>query len=335
MGVRLPPPSNLLSKASVGRALPDTPFDSGVIKSPALGNHGPPRRGLCGYRRDSALPTIQAAPALPTRATLSSTHLPAWTYLLTCHFLQLASLAEYAQKVTVLGGFAPNSPVALKKPAIFRTYGSNERLMTMGHDPTLSGNGVSAAELQALLMERAQGLHAYVRRRIPADLQRMIAAEDVLQDVYLGLFRAIDRISVDGSSLFDRRLMKTTQRKLLDTIRNARRLKRGGGQKFQNEARPQSASYLDLFARVARDQRTPSSEGAAREACSAVQIALCSLPEDYRAAITLRHIDGCSPPAVAQVMDKTCPAIDALLYRGLKMLRARLGPPGKFFSDGD
>lgn len=203
----------------------------------------------------------------------------------------------------------------------------------MGKDQIQDGRTISELELQTLLMERVDRLQEYIARRIPADIRRVVGPEDVLQEVWVAVFRGIGSFQADGADGFDRWLTTVTQRKLLDVIRDARRLKRGGGRQFDHNVQRRTSSYLDLFARISSGNRTPSSEDAACEAAHAVQIALCSLPEDYRAAITLRHLHGRAPAAIAKAMSKTQPAVRGLLYRGLLMMRERMEPAGRFFSD--
>ena len=194
------------------------------------------------------------------------------------------------------------------------------------------GRPLDESDLTILLMERADPLSAFVERKMPADVRRVIDPEDILQNVWVAAFRTISNFTPDGPNSFDKWLTKITENRIIDAIREVRRLKRGGGHRIEHEAGRRTASYLDLFGRVTSKQRTPSSEDAANEAVHAVQIALCTLPDDYRCAITMYHIDHQSRAEVAEAMGKTDPAINSLLYRGLQMLRGRLGPSGKFFS---
>ena len=192
---------------------------------------------------------------------------------------------------------------------------------------------VSRSELPVLLMERAEHLRDFVRRRIPARLQRVISPEDILQEVWLAAFRCFFSFRSDRPNAFDRWLTKIAERKLLDALRGARRFKRDGLHRFAPVAHPRKTSWVDLFSRVASNHRTPSSEDAAKEAVDAVQIALCDLPDDHRRAITMYHLQGRTRAEVAMLLQRSDSAVSNLLYRGLRMLRHRLGPEGKFFSD--
>jgi RNA polymerase sigma factor (sigma-70 family) len=90
---------------------------------------------------------------------------------------------------------------------------------------------------------------------------------------------------------------------------------------------------VELLDCLAAKQRTPSREVSVKEATHAVRIALSSLPEKRRQAIWMRHIEGKSLAEIAQAMRKTNPAVNSLLFNGLRQLRRRLGCADRFFSD--
>ncbi len=182
-------------------------------------------------------------------------------------------------------------------------------------------------DLKVSLMEQAEPLRIYLERKIPAQHRATIAAEDILQEVWIAAFRNLATfVSTEPNSLA-KWLQRITERKLLDALRNARRVKRGGRDRVEEALGRRSSSYLDLFHRVRRDQRTPSSEAAAREAVTAVQIALVELPDNCRQAVTFHHIYGQSQSEVAGRMRKTVPAVNSLLYRGLRLLRDQMAQP--------
>ena len=191
----------------------------------------------------------------------------------------------------------------------------------------------SEVDLQRLLMEYADHLEAYIQRAMPNELRRYVSVEDVLQETWVAVFSGIEGFREDGPRSLECWLTSIAQRKLVDAIRRARAVKRGGGLHLQDKVQMRTTSYMRLFERVRSAQRTPSSEDAAREAVHAVQIALSTLPEECRSAMTMRHIEGCSRAEVARVLHKTGPAISTLLNRGLRLLRKRLQPAGRFLSE--
>ncbi len=192
----------------------------------------------------------------------------------------------------------------------------------------VQGRTLSTVELQSLLVAGVRNLEEEVTRKMPAVCRRVISAEDILQEVWLAAFRGRASFRNDRPDAFDRWVTVLTERKLVDAARAARTMKRGSGHPGSR-----AASFGELFNRVASGSRTPSREVASREASRAVQIALCGLPEDWRRAIWLRHIEGRSPAEVAELMSRTVPAVRALLFKGMRELRARLGWSGMYFTD--
>ena len=182
-------------------------------------------------------------------------------------------------------------------------------------------------------MSRADGLYRYIQSKIPAKFQAVIAAEDVLQDVWIGAYRGLSSFNPSRPDALDRWLTGITNHKLIDAIKTAGRLKRGGGAKVVRAAHSRRMSFCDLFARVASPHRSPSRDAAASEVAHAVQIALSRLPADWRRAIRMRFIEGQSQQEIARHMGRTEAAVNGLLFRGLQGLRDRLGDATRFFSD--
>lgn len=188
------------------------------------------------------------------------------------------------------------------------------------------------ARLHAHLATRAARYWRFIAGTIPRDLQGQLSPEDVLQEVWITAFRGIGRVKLVGPDALDRWLMTTVKRRLIDALRTARRLKRGGKQRFSVDPADRSASFLALFDRVVPQGRTPSGEASAREAELAVRLALAALPKDQRSAIELYYIAGKTRADVAREMQTTLSAVNSLLYRARENLRGRLGSASTFFS---
>ena len=131
---------------------------------------------------------------------------------------------------------------------------------------------VSTSKLQDLLEGRAAGLQTYVRRKIPSGMKGSLAPEDILQEVWIACFCGVATFRENEPDAFDRWLRTITDRKLVDAIRWGKRLKRGARVRFDGTAQQRQTSLVDLFARVAAKQRTPSSEEGAREASVAMKV---------------------------------------------------------------
>ena len=192
---------------------------------------------------------------------------------------------------------------------------------------------LTEAELQELLLSRANRLHRQAARKIPPRFKSVISAEDILQEVSIAAFRGLPSFREDRTDAFDRWMTTLVERKVVDACLAARTLKRGGDHLTVRNRRSRASSFLDLFDRVASSGRTPSREVSAKEATRAVRIALGSLPDDRRRAIWMRHIEGLSRAEIAEAMHKTDAAVNSLLFNGLRQMRRRLGRAAMFFSD--
>jgi RNA polymerase sigma-70 factor, ECF subfamily len=185
---------------------------------------------------------------------------------------------------------------------------------------------------QQALTARAPRLRRWLATKIPPHLQGAISVEDVLQEICIAAFRGLPAFRPLGSDAMDRWLTCIAQRVMINTIKAAGRLKRGGCQGFVRQAPDRATSLADLFACITSPGRTPSSEAAVCEAANAVQVALASLPAARRQAVWMRYIEGQPCEAIAKAMNRTKGAVNGLLFHGLQQLQMRLGHAGKFLS---
>ena len=87
----------------------------------------------------------------------------------------------------------------------------------------------------------------------------------------------------------------------------------------------QSHSAVDLVNMLSAGSHTPSGSVAGHEAVRAVQQAISDLPEDCRQAVQLRLLEGKSLDEVASAMDRSPRAVQGLVDRARKKMRAALG----------
>lgn len=183
------------------------------------------------------------------------------------------------------------------------------------------------------LIPRVARLRRYVHRQVPARLRTVISADDVLQEVWLAAYRTVSSFSPDGPAAVERWLETIANSKLVDSIRWARRQKRGGDRRHIRDIERRVSSLSNLFTRIQSPQKTPSSAFTTIENAHAISIALSCLREDRRRAVYLRHIEGRSQKEIASDMEKTEAAVNSLVYHGLRELRVILGDAAKYFSD--
>lgn len=91
-------------------------------------------------------------------------------------------------------------------------------------------------------------------------------------------------------------------------------------------------STIALLDMLAGPGRTPSRSVARIEAIDAVQSALSAIPDNYRQAIGLVHLEGRPIREVAEIIGCTERAVQGLCRRGLKQMEAHLRSASRFYS---
>jgi RNA polymerase sigma factor (sigma-70 family) len=152
-----------------------------------------------------------------------------------------------------------------------------------------------------------------VRRHLPKMVglaRRMLSdaaeAEDVAQEVFLRVWREAPRWK-PGQAKFETWMHRVALNLCYDRLRRRR-------EKPDTDA--------GLF--VADPRPLPSEEWLARQRAAKVHTALAELPERQRAAIALVHFDEMSNIAAAEMLEISVEALESLLARGRRALKAAL-----------
>jgi RNA polymerase sigma factor (sigma-70 family) len=185
------------------------------------------------------------------------------------------------------------------------------------------------SRLQEQLLTRSTQLRNYLAAKIPHKLQNEIAAEDILQEVWIEAFCRVSTFRAEGPDSLDRWLCTIGQHVLVNAIKRAATARRGGNRRLIHD---RTTQFNSLFREMVSPSGTPSSEAATAEAVDAMQVALASLPDARRQAIWMHFIEGRSRKTIADEMGKTEPAVNSLLFNGLRDLRERLGSLTRFIS---
>lgn len=140
-------------------------------------------------------------------------------------------------------------------------------------------------------------------------------AEEVLQDVFVTVFRKIDRF--EGKSSFSSWLYRVTVNSSLMKLRKKRQ--------------DQSVSIEDEAVQVSNTPSTTPAyhiegeSGTTRlQVSQALERAITSLPDEYRPVFVLRDIDGLSSKEVGEILELSIPAVKSRLHRSRLMLRKSL-----------
>ena len=125
-------------------------------------------------------------------------------------------------------------------------------------------------------------------------------ADDLVQEVFLTVFRKID--SLNDPDALGSWIASIARRCVADAFRGTRD-----------------------FEELPDDVRAaPSEEMRAREVFSAIR----SLPEAYSETLVLRLVEGMTGPEISEVTGLTHDSVRVNLHRGMKMLREALGEEG-------
>jgi RNA polymerase sigma factor (sigma-70 family) len=196
-----------------------------------------------------------------------------------------------------------------------------------------AGLPIDETALQEFLIRDAGRLRRYVASKIPPDLRSVTSPDDIAQEVWIAAFRSASEFRANEPDALVRWVTTLANRRLVDTFKTARRLKRRGPIPDVKLADRRATSFVDLLDRVGSSNRTPSREASAREVAQVVRVALAGLPDNHRSILWMRHIEGRSVAEIAQHTRRTVPAVHSLLFRARKDLSDRLGRASRFFSD--
>ena len=159
----------------------------------------------------------------------------------------------------------------------------------------------------------ARAAEALVRRHLPKMVgvaRRMLndgaEAEDVAQEVFLRVWREAPRWK-PGQAKFETWMHRVALNLCYDRLRRRRE-------------RPDPDAGL----MVADTRPLASEEWLARQRAARVNAALAQLPERQRAAIALVHFDEMSNIAAAEILEISVEALESLLARGRRALKAAL-----------
>ncbi len=188
---------------------------------------------------------------------------------------------------------------------------------------------MSEREVDQALVERAQAgdrrafdlLVLKYQQKIASLIGRYLrdSAEvlDVTQDAFLKAYRALPGFR--GESAFYTWIYRIA----INTVKNhiVAQSRRPPGDDLDAEL----AEQMDMGARL-RDSATPEREALSDEIANTVQDALDALPDDLRAAIMFREIDGMSYEEIATAMECPIGTVRSRIFRAREAIDKRLRP---------
>ena len=213
--------------------------------------------------------------------------------------------------------------------------------VTVGSSNLAAANTIVQAQkgdrtaMGRLLMLHDARLRRHIGRRLTADVRAALSEDDVLQETYIEAYRHIRDFRPQGEDAFYRWLATIADRKLIDAVRRLRAAKRPPAEKAVGVPADRSASFDRLAHLLDAKGKTPSGIAARAESIRAMRVAMAALPEPCRQVVWMRHIEGRSVQEVAAAVGRNEHAVHQLAYRGLQMLRERMGSRSRFLSRSD
>lgn len=181
------------------------------------------------------------------------------------------------------------------------------------------------AALEELLLRNYDWLERYVIRFIPAERRGTLCPEDIIQDVYLQVFRKIDSFRPEGRRQFFAWLQTIARNTVFDAMRKAKRNNSSSWSQIAALTTGPSSELKGLIDELAVDKDTRVSQFVhAKELRNAFWIAMETLPTEYRQTVDLLYVQELPIDEVAQQMGKTVDAVRGLRMRARKQLQAAL-----------
>jgi RNA polymerase sigma-70 factor (ECF subfamily) len=146
--------------------------------------------------------------------------------------------------------------------------------------------------------------------RVPAE------AEDIAQEAFIKAYRALPQFR--GDSAFYTWLYRIA----INTAKNAVASRDRSPISYELDRDSGEESY-DLQGRM-KDSATPEALAMTEEIRQTVNAAIDSLPEDLRAAIVLRELEGLSYEEIAATMDCPVGTVRSRIFRAREAIDARL-----------
>ena len=143
-------------------------------------------------------------------------------------------------------------------------------------------------------------------------------AQDCLQEAMLRVYRAISGFK--GQSSFSTWLYRITMNTCLDELR-------------KRKSRPNTSldSLVDAGWSPVDGGETPERHALRREVRQSLQRFILELPEDMRAAVVLRDIQGYSYEEIAETLDANVGTIKSRISRGREKLREKIAGKPELF----
>lgn len=184
--------------------------------------------------------------------------------------------------------------------------------------------------LKKLLTVYYPALQQRVSMRMDPRMRARLGPEDVLQQVYLEVFRRMGTFENRGPNSFLTWVLTIADGKLADAHRECFRKKRDLARELREGGNALDESAFRLLDQAYADSTTPSRVVRRDEAVAAVLSCLEKLSDVHRDVLELRFLQGLSVADAASRLDKSEASIVAATRRALAALRTAMDERGEF-----
>jgi len=202
---------------------------------------------------------------------------------------------------------------------------SNQRIIW--HEKAQQGDPLAVAGLLAAMFPVLQ---ARAKARMDPVLKTKLDPEDILQEVYLDVFRRIDHFDDRGPDSFGNWVLTILDSKLADAARALHRRKRDIAREVHPKGHAGSDSYGNLLDQLYGEAGSPSHVVRRDEALGSMLACMTRLPEQDQQVIRMRFLEGHSVREVAARLNATEAVVVAATKRALGALRKSMDQLGEF-----
>ncbi len=150
-------------------------------------------------------------------------------------------------------------------------------------------------------------------------------AEDITQDVFLRVYQALPRFR--GESKFSTWLYKIVSNVCLNRLRKVK------PDTVSIESNEEEQKFSPL--RLADPDHTPETNLEWKQFCQRIHEMVSTLPPQYSAVVTLRHMQGMAYDEIADTLNLPLGTVKTHLFRAKERLKEILLEDGEFSTIGD
>jgi RNA polymerase sigma-70 factor (ECF subfamily) len=180
--------------------------------------------------------------------------------------------------------------------------------------------GGDRAALDELVVRHVDGLRAFVRLRVGAELRARESSSDLVQSVCREILQEARRFQHPSESAFKSWLYTTALRKIADRAQHWRAQKREVGREERMPSRADDSGLIGIY----RSFSSPSQHAVASEERERIERAFEELDEEQREVIVLAKVAGLSRAQIAAQTGRSEGAVRVLLHRSLARLAEKL-----------